>query len=50
MLTTDEDFLLNQTAIYDRFIAAKKELEKYEDYKDIAKLEAASPSIGKELA
>ena len=44
------DFLQDQIAIYDRFIKAKKELKECQDYKYILKLEAASPSIGKELA
>ena len=43
-------FLLNEIKKYDRFIKAKKELEECQDYKYILKLEAASPSIGKELA
>ena len=44
------DFLQDRIAIYDRFIKAKKELKECQDYKYILKLEAASPSIGKELA
>ena len=42
-------FLLNEIRKYDRFIAAKKELEKYEDYKDTVGLTAASRDVHQAL-